>query len=233
MIGGKVNTKGERVAGSDTRRRLRKAAGVVFAEEGFRRATVREICRRAGANVAAVNYHFAGKEGLYRQVLEQGRDAAFQKYPLTLGAEGVRCPEDRLRAFVRTFLFRIFDRGAPSRFFRLMAREFVEPTEVLDKVVTETVRPAFEYLASIVRPLLGPEADEKTVQFHCASIVGQCLYFHVSRHVLSRLFPWGGFNPGDIEAIAEHVNRLSLRAMKAFRKERKEARHGERRAKQD
>jgi hypothetical protein len=62
--------------------------------------------------------------------------------------------------------------------------------------------------------------------------VGQCLYFHVSRHVLSRLFPWGQFSPGDIEAIAEHVTLFSLRAMKAFRRERKETRHGEHRAKE-
>jgi TetR/AcrR family transcriptional regulator, regulator of cefoperazone and chloramphenicol sensitivity len=228
-----VNAKGESAPGLDTRHRVLEAAGAVFAEEGFRRATVREICRRARANVAAVNYHFDGKEGLYRAVLEQGRDAAFQKYPLTLGAEGARGSEERLQAFVRAFLFRVFDRGAPTRFFRLMAREFVEPTEILDRVVAETVRPAFEYLASIVRPLLGPKADEKTVQLHCTSIVGQCLYFHVSRHVLSRLFPWGRFSPGDIEAIAEHITRLSARAMKAFRRERKEAKHGERRTKQD
>ena len=47
-----------------TRRALLDAAADVFAESGFRCATTREICRRAGANVAAINYHFGGKEGL-------------------------------------------------------------------------------------------------------------------------------------------------------------------------
>ena len=48
----------------ETRERLLEAAGEVFAERGFREATVRGICKRANANNAAVNYHFGEKEEL-------------------------------------------------------------------------------------------------------------------------------------------------------------------------
>ena len=59
------------LADADTRERLVTAASELFAENGFRKVTVRDICTAAGANVAAVNYHFGDKLGLYREVLER------------------------------------------------------------------------------------------------------------------------------------------------------------------
>ena len=47
-----------------TRERLLSAAGDVFVEKGFRDATVAEICARAGANIAAVNYYFVDPENV-------------------------------------------------------------------------------------------------------------------------------------------------------------------------
>ena len=57
----------------ETRARLLYAAARLFAERGYARVTVRDICKKARANVAAVNYHFGGKDGLYRAVM--GRQA--------------------------------------------------------------------------------------------------------------------------------------------------------------
>ena len=70
----------KRVAGlgrndRETRDRLLKASEQLFAARGFRDVTVRDICRAARANVAAVNYHFGDKLGLYREVLQVAIDA--------------------------------------------------------------------------------------------------------------------------------------------------------------
>ncbi|MGQ9671001.1 MAG: TetR family transcriptional regulator, partial [Desulfosoma sp.] len=51
--------------GLATRARLLDAACDVFAEKGYRGARLADICRRAGANIAAVNYHFGDKASLY------------------------------------------------------------------------------------------------------------------------------------------------------------------------
>src|SRR4029077_18806791 len=65
----------------DTRKRLLEAAGEVFAERGFRDATIQEICRRADANIAAVHYHFADKEQLYRAVIQYAEECAPDSHP--------------------------------------------------------------------------------------------------------------------------------------------------------
>jgi AcrR family transcriptional regulator len=54
-----------------TRERLVEAATRLFAEHGYRGASVRDICNLAGANPGAVSYHFGGKRQLYRSVLRQ------------------------------------------------------------------------------------------------------------------------------------------------------------------
>src|SRR5438128_3043834 len=55
--------------GQVTRDQILQTAGMVFAERGHAHATSKEICERAGTNVAAVNYHFGSRDGLYEAVL--------------------------------------------------------------------------------------------------------------------------------------------------------------------
>lgn len=49
---------------SDSKISLLKAAGSLFAERGIDGVSLREITQAAGANLAAVNYHFGSREGL-------------------------------------------------------------------------------------------------------------------------------------------------------------------------
>jgi len=55
----------------ETRDRLLEEAEPLFAERGFEATSVRDITAAAGANLAAVNYHFGGKDKLYREVFRR------------------------------------------------------------------------------------------------------------------------------------------------------------------
>src|SRR5512137_622669 len=109
----------------ETRGRLLETAVTVFAEHGFAAATIRMIAGRARVNVAAVNYHFGSKDGLYREVLRHVRRLAYEKFPTNYGLNAEAAPEERLRAYVRSFLLRsIGEEGVPG-FGALMMREMV------------------------------------------------------------------------------------------------------------
>jgi len=56
--------------GEETRLRIIQTALDVFGTLGFEEASTRLIADRAGVNLAALHYYFAGKDGLYRACAE-------------------------------------------------------------------------------------------------------------------------------------------------------------------
>jgi AcrR family transcriptional regulator len=204
------------ISTAGTRERLLAAAAETFAEHGYRGATIREICRRARANVAAVNYHFRDKAGLYEEVVRDAERRATDRYPLH-PAEQPASPEERLRLFVRQFLARIFDPGVRSQHGRLMLREMVDPSPALDRLVQEAFRPQFLLLQDTMRTLLGPAATDDEVRLCALSVVGQCVFYNQCRPVLERMFPDMVFGPELIERLSQHVTAVSLGGLRALR----------------
>src|SRR5262245_3494612 len=92
-----------------TEKRLLEAAGEIFAEHGYRAATVRQICEKARANIAAVNYHFGDKEGLYMAALRSVHRASAEKYLSNLSVSPANTPEQKLRVYVLSLMLRIFE----------------------------------------------------------------------------------------------------------------------------
>jgi AcrR family transcriptional regulator len=92
---------------SGTKKRIIETAGKIFADVGFENATVREICSQAGVNIAAINYHFRDKKGLYFAVLKYGKDVAFEEHPLDEVLDKPSPPEERLKIFLSWYVGRV------------------------------------------------------------------------------------------------------------------------------
>jgi AcrR family transcriptional regulator len=202
----------------ETRQRLLEAAGEVFAERGFRNTTIRVICRRAQANLAAVNYHFRDKEGLYAAVMKYAHAYALEKYPLAQRESEEMPAADRLHAFIRYLLLSIFEKGPPAWLGKIMAREMIEPTQALDDLVKSIIFPMAQKLGAIVRELLGRQVPDDLVHRCQISIIGQCLHYRNARPVIHRLFPEHQYLPEDIAAMADHITRFSLGALRGLAK---------------
>jgi TetR/AcrR family transcriptional regulator, regulator of cefoperazone and chloramphenicol sensitivity len=199
-----------------TRRRLLEAAGEVFAERGFRAATIRDICKRADANIAAVNYHFGDKDGLYAAVLTFAHRSAVEEFPID-AAPGSSA-EQRLFHFVHAMLRRMLNTGRPAWHGKLMAREMVEPTAALDLLVKDSIRPQSLLLEGIVRELLGPDVDADRVHKASFSVVGQCVFYRHCKEMLHRLSPqFDAAGSAHIEALARHIAEFSIAGIAAIR----------------
>lgn len=203
-----------------TEQRLLEAAGEIFAEFGYRAATVRQICEKAGANVAAVNYHYGDKEQLYQAVLRSVPDAHAIKYPSRSGLSPEATAAEQLRAYVQALLHRVFDAGRPGWHSKILSREMVEPTRALDSLLEEVARPLHRELAGIVRLLLGATATDEDVRFCALSIMGQCVYYHHARTVLARLYPEQKYGVEEVARLVDHISAFSLAALREFAQKR-------------
>ena len=202
----------------DTRQRLLEAAGEIFAEHGLRQATVRDIVERAGVNVAAVNYHFGDKVGLYAAVLQHWLGAAMRKYPPDGGLGADATGPQRLGAFIRSFLFRLLDEGVPTWHGRLMAREMADPTPgIIDVLVKSHIQPHARLLQNIVRDLLGKAAANDIVHLCVFSIVGQCLFYRHCEPSIRLIVPGQNFGHAQVERIADHITRVANAMIASYR----------------
>ena len=97
-----------------------------------------------------------------------------------------------------------------------MGREMIEPTNALNIVIEDMIKPRFQQLYLIVKDLLGEGVEDELVRKCCLSITGQCLYYRFARPVILQLNPQQKFDTAGIEALAGHITQFSLHAIKRF-----------------
>lgn len=199
-----------------TPRKLLAAASEIFAQKGYRDATIAEICERAGANVAAVNYHFGDKETLYKEAWRHSFSESVKAHPPNGGVTDNAPPEERLRGEIVALLNRIADEG--NREFLIVQKELVNPTGLLNEVMQKNLRPLQERMESIIRELLGPLASDMQVRFCAISIVSQCINPIVAIKGGKEKREGKDGPPGvdDIEAYSNHVVKFSLSGIRAI-----------------
>ncbi|MBN2455182.1 MAG: CerR family C-terminal domain-containing protein [Sedimentisphaerales bacterium] len=207
--------------GIESSEKLLKAAMEVFAEKGYRKATVAQICHKAGSNVAAVNYHYGSKDGLYIAVWKNAFEEAMKVYPPDGSLPSDAPAEQKLRALIFSNLHRILDDGRLGCSGQILLREMAEPTEVVRQIFHDVIAPLRERTHKIIRELLGPKASEQDIRFCVLSVVNQCLAmgFRKSRKKLSPFFRADDIKKDVIDQLAEHVTAFSLAGIAAIKKE--------------
>ena len=201
------------MATDDARNRILQAAGEVFAEKGFKDATVRDICGKAEVNLASVNYYFGDKERLYVETVRRahpGSPQAGEEHPWP---EGVP-PAVKLKFFIRGMLERLIETETEAWKIRLMQREILNPTPACREMMQEYFRSRFGQLQEILAEILPEETPELARHQIGFSIVGQCVYFRAACSVIQmvvgedeHLAHYG------VEPLAEHISQFCLASL--------------------
>jgi AcrR family transcriptional regulator len=204
----------QRKIGKKTRSRLLDTACDVFCEKGFRDAKVADICRRAGTNVAAVNYYFGGKDALYREAWRLAFERDIVPDP-ELSPEAL--PEDCLRSRIHGLIQKFVSRTSSGQFTRMYLMELANPTGLIDEGWRRMIEPKRQQLLKIIRMLIGPEAPDNDVFFCELSIINQCRGFLIIQPQDLEYLLRQPLTPGLIQRMADHITKFSLAGIYALR----------------
>ncbi|MCL5281920.1 MAG: CerR family C-terminal domain-containing protein [Planctomycetes bacterium] len=230
-----MTKKKQRKDARETRQRLLAAAAEVFAQKGYWETTHAQICRKAKANTAAVNYHFGSKENLYVESWKYAFEKSVEAHPPDGGIAPDASVEQRLRGRILAFLQRIAD---PNNYeIEIMHKEMANPTGLLTQTVHKKVEQMHHGMQSIVRELLGDRAGQRQVSLCVMSLVGQCFgpMLHLRRARMAPNTPRPAprraarmrSSPSDrgrafdfaVEELADHVTQFSLAGILKVRRQ--------------
>ena len=195
---------------TEPRQRLLLAAEEVFARKGYEGATVREICDRAGMNVAAINYHFGDKETLYIDTVRNAH-ACSKAGPALLEWSPGTPPAEKLRQFIG-HMTRSMNGPIRPESLQLLMRELGQPSPATVAVVQDYIRPMAYGLTDILTELL-PDLPEPRRLMIGFSVVGQCLYYRQNRTVSVLLFGQDRIDELSLEMVTDHITRCTFAAL--------------------
>lgn len=200
-----------------TKHRILLAAGPIFANKGFRAATVREICDAAQVNLASINYYFGDKHQLYIEAVIHARKMRVQQVPFPKW-EPDTSPENKLRDFIRLLLDRTMALKTAPWQIRLLMREVLQPTEACRQLVEGYFRPYLDVLMSIIDEMLGRRLSEHQRLKIAFSVIGQCMYYRFAGDVAAMMIDAVGVEDEfEIDDLTSHITEFSVAALETLK----------------
>jgi AcrR family transcriptional regulator len=161
------------------RDRVLEVACEMFAEAGFHGTHFREICKRAGTNVAGICYHFQSKEGLYQAVMMEAGRRLCDRNEDFLASCAHLPPEKRLLRLTELLLQKLDAKRAWIA--KLLGRELMDPACGAHTYVASGLERDFVMLQAVMKDLLGANANSEAIRFHALSVIGECVFYCLAK----------------------------------------------------
>jgi AcrR family transcriptional regulator len=209
--------RAQRDRGAETRAQLVEAALDVFGRLGFEGATTRGIAKAAGANLAAIVYHFGSKEALYLAVAEHVANRIATSVGPAL-AEAANPAAAATPAAARAMFARLIETyvevmvgsAEAERWARFIVREQMQPSAAFD-VIYRIMGGAVGIATRLIATALGRPEDEE-IRLRAFAMFGQVLVFRVAQALVLRRMGWtaiGARERGEIKRIvADHIEAI-------------------------
>lgn len=196
----------------EVRERLLDEAEKLFAVKGYSTVTVREITSAANCNLAAVNYYFTSKRSLYMEVFRSRwmpRSKRIREFFNNL-VKKQQAPSavDVMQALAQSFLAGPLSDEERERHHQLISRELTQPSEALEMVTEQVMRPFFRDLAERLGPLLPEKKEPIHLMLDILCFFSMVLYFNFARGAVTRI-TGRNYDPDFKEQLIAQITRFS------------------------
>lgn len=212
--------------GEQSRKDLIFAAALAFAENGISGASTRDIAKAAGVNVAAIGYHFGGKDALYRAVIEHIVNIILMRIGDTLEAaeeylaDSVASPDTALTHIQAILSASILSHTDIADLSQIIAHEQAKPTEAFDLLYEGVLKQIQVCGASLVARYVGDPTVSLShiIRFH--ALLGEALAFRYAKQVFLKRIGEDNFDDAKMVAIQEILSEHAQWILDGLRSEK-------------
>ncbi len=200
--------------GKATRQHILEIAAELFAEKGYAYTTSKEICEKSGANIAAVNYHFGGKEELYNEVLLAMHDRLITLETLNHISHSQLTAKQKLAAIFDELMKSIVERKWHARMF---IRELLSPSPALNILLTKKILPKIQLVKEVISELTNIPIDHPTINYCLINVIApNAALLVANEQLLDKSLPNLSNNA---DKLANHLKTFALAGLTAIAKE--------------
>ncbi|WP_233146379.1 TetR/AcrR family transcriptional regulator [Pigmentiphaga sp. NML080357] len=198
--------------GEATRARILETAGQLFAERGYADTTSKAICERAQCNMAAVNYHFGSRDGLYLSLLKEVHKHLISLDYLARLAHSAQPPRQKLEAFLDGLTASLLN--SEGWHIRLWAREVLAPSPHLAGIIEAEALPKFGLISAIIGEITGIPPGDPALTRCVLSVMAPCMMLLVIHRDMNS--PIQAIFEQPAEVLASHLKTYALAGLDAI-----------------
>jgi AcrR family transcriptional regulator len=221
LVEAKVKKQRPRNTEKETRQRLVDAGLSLFGLHGFEATSTRALALEAGVNLSAIPYHFGGKEGLYRAVLEHIVGVKLGEVGPGLFRVVTVCKDpassreqllEAMRVLVRTMVAVMLGSPESRSFSQIMMQEQIAPTGAYDIFHDGFFTKVHGVWSLLLGRLLRLPEDSLELRLRALAVMGQMVVFRVGMTGILKIIGSEKLSEGHLECIA----RLCIQQVEAI-----------------
>ncbi|MFM6907092.1 MAG: TetR/AcrR family transcriptional regulator [Acinetobacter tjernbergiae] len=200
--------------GDLTKSKILEAAGNLIAQNGFAQTTNKAIAQVAEVDLAAINYHFEGRDGLYKAVLAEAHTHYINEKQLFELVQSSIPPIKKLEIFFETLISKLVEKDIWHS--KVFIRELFSPTPYLQEFMANDGARKFQYVRKIISQVSGLDENNPALLPCVLSVIAPCMMLIIASTNIPT--PIQHVSQMQSNQIVKHLMTFSIAGLEAIKK---------------